>query len=73
MKTIDITPTWSDMMPYLVRLIESKGQAQKSGIEELYRMARCADNWNEHVKTEEAKDAKLQESLYKLLDIEVHE
>lgn len=69
-KTIDITPTWTDLVPSLVLLIKKGKTAKNIAIDELYKMAKGADLWNEHVSAEMAKDAKLQESLAELLNLE---
>jgi SpoU rRNA methylase family enzyme len=50
-RTIDITPTWLEITPALVRLIEAGGQARQDGIAELQNMARAADKWNVYCKS----------------------
>lgn len=64
MKTIDITPTWSAILPmtlevykqYIKKLTNCRSklpqveQAAKEIESELKKMALAADNWNEHIK-----------------------
>lgn len=43
-RTIDMTPTWTEIAPVLVHLIEeSSAEGRKTASEELMRMARLAD------------------------------
>lgn len=50
-KTIDITPTWSEILPLILMALDSgKADGVKTAIGELNRMAECADRWNNHVK-----------------------
>lgn len=50
-KTIDITPSWSDMVEVIIICLNSPG-AEKAGRDELYRMAQAADLWNAHCQAE---------------------
>jgi len=51
MKTIDLTPTWSALLPAFLAVLESGTDAGKElVIAELARMARAADQFNELVK-----------------------
>jgi len=44
MKTIDVTPTWEQILPVLLMTIENgTGRGRKVAIEELTRMAQIAD------------------------------
>jgi hypothetical protein len=52
MKTIDITPTWRGILPVIVAALQSPEipyEVERDLLDELTRMARAADNWNEHV------------------------
>lgn len=42
-KTIDITPTWSEILPALILLIQN-GQVNVA-VQELEKMAKLADNY----------------------------
>lgn len=42
-KTIDITPTWSEILPALILLIQN-GQTNVA-VQELQKMAKLADNY----------------------------
>lgn len=45
MKTIDVTPTWSVVLPMLLTVLESgTEQGKRDAREELKRMARAADS-----------------------------
>lgn len=46
--TIDVTPTWSQIMPVLVRILEESGSKKaKEGVRnELFRLARLVDDLN---------------------------
>lgn len=46
METIDITPTWSGILPVLLlTLAQGTDKGKKIATEELQRMARLADNY----------------------------
>jgi len=51
-KTIDMTPTWSAITPFLLDAIESNGRARSNTEikQELCRMAALADLWVQHCK-----------------------
>lgn len=43
-QTIDMTPSWEGLVPYLITLIENGSiEGRKIAREELHRMARAAD------------------------------
>lgn len=51
--TIDITPTWQGLLPGMIAVLQNPKAQPKSHEAiaiELGRMARAADQWNEHVK-----------------------
>lgn len=48
-KTVDLTPTWRDLLPALLALVEMDGTRQVA-LDELSRMAMAADQWNTHCK-----------------------
>jgi hypothetical protein len=53
--TIDITPTWSGLLPWMLRVLESNGEneaAKQPLREELVQMAKAADLWNAHCAKE---------------------
>ena len=50
MKTIDCTPTWSNVLPILLRLIQNPNTHEDAVIE-LTRMAEMADAYIESQKT----------------------
>jgi hypothetical protein len=52
MKTIDVTPTWTAILPILLEFLKTP-QNRESAVQELRRMADAADKWNEHVKAGE--------------------
>ena len=47
-KTIDLTPTWSEILPALLAIYEH-GDRQ-TAVDELRKMAKLADLYNEMVK-----------------------
>lgn len=52
MKTLDITPTWRGILPIIVAALQTPDlphEVERDLLDELTRMARAADNWNEHV------------------------
>lgn len=48
MKTIDLTPTWSGMLPTLVMLLDNGYKTRNTALAELANMAKAADLWNAH-------------------------
>jgi hypothetical protein len=52
MQTIDMTPTWSGLLPVMVHILQhSESESSKRDIaDELTKMARAADRWNTHCK-----------------------
>ena len=44
--TIDLTPTWREVLPALLALVENPITRQ-DGLDELVRMANAADKYNE--------------------------
>lgn len=62
MKFIDVTPTWSALLPGMVAVLQNPKdttevrKAQEGIYQELRRMAQAADSWNEHVKKEHSND-----------------
>lgn len=51
MKTIDCTPTWEEILPMLIRLLNSdKTEARQCAHDELLKMAKIADHYNKLVK-----------------------
>jgi hypothetical protein len=51
-KTIDITPTWREILPALLALLEMP-QTRQTALDELTRMARLADAQVAHTKAED--------------------
>ena len=52
MRTIDLTPTWSGLLPALLAVIQDgKPEGQRLALEELRRMAKAADQLNIELKT----------------------
>lgn len=52
MDTIDMTPTWRGILPIIVAALQTPDlphEVERDLLDELTRMARAADNWNEHV------------------------
>jgi hypothetical protein len=50
-KYIDMTPTWSEILPtYLLILRDATEEGKKAAVEELTRMAKIADLYNDAVK-----------------------
>ena len=48
---IDVTPSWADITPALLMLLEQpNGSGKTEARNELIRMARIADCWVEHCK-----------------------
>lgn len=62
MKTIDVTPTWSALLPALLDVYancanskaEHKRLSAKNIEHEFKRMAEAADNWNEYCKSKKS-------------------
>ena len=51
---VDITPTWSEMVPVLLRLLTSENhKAREVAIVEMHRMARLADKMKAHNNSQE--------------------
>lgn len=47
--TIDMTPTWSALLPMFVAALQhGSDEGRKIAREELQRMAQAADHWNAH-------------------------
>lgn len=42
-ETIDITPTWTALMPYLIHMVQAGGKAEIEARKELMRLAAAAD------------------------------
>jgi len=56
-ETIDVTPTWADVLPVLLTAHANGGpEGQKAAYEELRRMARLADKYNESLKSQKESD-----------------
>jgi len=54
-KTIDLTPTWSEVLPAILAVVGNEGtpfESRKVLYEELERMASYADKWVAHVRAE---------------------
>jgi hypothetical protein len=64
MKTIDMTPTWSDILPLLIRLI-GNSKTYKDAFVELTRMAQLADSY---VESEKIKYNPMSEQQLKLIE-----
>ena len=47
MEMIDLTPTWTTMMPALIHMIQSGGIAESAARTELMRLAAAADRIND--------------------------
>ena len=54
-KTVDICPTWEGITPVLLTAIANRGHVHMGDelVQELLKMARLADRWNEHCKAQE--------------------
>lgn len=53
-ETIDITPTWKAVLPIMtMALRDGTPKGQRLAVEELERMAECADRWNAHCRAQE--------------------
>ena len=52
-QTIDLTPTWEGLVPVLAHILQNSESpsVRKNITEELLKMARAADLWNEHCKS----------------------
>jgi hypothetical protein len=51
---VDMTPTWEQILPILLNVLENgKGESRSDMIDELIKMAKCADLYNEMIKGEE--------------------
>lgn len=51
-KTIDVTPTWSEILPSILILLKSeRASCREVAVTELARMARVADKMTAHLKT----------------------
>lgn len=51
METIDLTPTWTQILPMLLHVIEHGEEPGKQAVrDELRRMAKAADAWNENAR-----------------------
>lgn len=60
MKTIDITLTWQGLVPVLVHILQHSESAssRRDITEELTKMAKAADLWNAHCKTQTSQEGK---------------
>lgn len=48
--TIDCTPTWSGILPWLAALLKQGGKGEAEAMKHLAHMARVADQYVEFVK-----------------------
>ena len=48
MQTVDLTPTWRQILPALLALVENPA-TQRDALDELTKMANLADRYNEMV------------------------
>lgn len=56
--TIDCAPTWEGILPLLLEGLKSdNNEVYRNNMEELGRMARLADAYNEMVKTQDADES----------------
>ena len=56
MKTIDMTPTWTGIIPAMIAIIKNPNasfESQKMIQAEFLKMAKLADSYIEHVKEQE--------------------
>lgn len=52
MESINLTPTWSDLLPAMFAALEQGNEKGRAVIKaEMGRMAEAADRWNAHVKS----------------------
>ena len=54
-ETIDVTPTWSALVPVMVEVLKSptvNNAAKAEVTQELLRLAKIADNQNERIKND---------------------
>jgi hypothetical protein len=56
--TIDLTPTWSGILPALLALLEAGGEARATAEKELRKMADAADKWNAYCDAEAKRKRK---------------
>lgn len=63
-ETIDCTPTWEGLLPMMLHMSDPRNiqkdkreETRQNMRAEFLRMARAADNWNKHVKEQEAATA----------------
>jgi hypothetical protein len=55
-KTVDVTPSWENIVPALIALIESGSETAKAaGVIELTRMAQIADRYVETEKRQRSR------------------
>lgn len=55
MKTIDVTPTWEDILPLLLAMYERKNRTAFI-LSQFQSMAQAADKWNAHATTTQTKE-----------------
>ena len=56
-KTIDLTPTWTEILPALLAIWDKSKGGKNIAMGELMKMARSADLYNEMVKADRIKAA----------------
>lgn len=57
--TIDCTPTWLGLLPFMISIMREAGHPETANIwEELKRMAQAADNFNRLIKELRARGIK---------------
>tara|TARA_R110002020_G_scaffold150679_1_gene327502 strand:+ start:289 stop:480 length:192 start_codon:yes stop_codon:yes gene_type:complete len=50
-KTVDMTPTWSDILPLMLAGLNNSTQQGHGAIEQQFgQMAEAADKWNAHCR-----------------------
>mgnify|MGYP003153744153 CR=1 FL=1 len=54
-RTVNICPTWEGITPVLLTAIANRGHVSMGDelVQEVLKMARAADCWNEHCKAQE--------------------
>lgn len=57
MNTLDLTPKWEDLLPWMVEVLKNGNEeGRRTIIDELRKALRAADKYNELIKIENLKE-----------------
>lgn len=71
-QTIDLAPTWTDLIPVLVRCIENGGPSRDMALEELTRLAGIADAQVAEMKASVERTRLHRDTIANILNLREH-